>query len=78
MLQFQLSVLLEQQGDTEGAINALRTAISLEPHNVGHHVSLARLLCRTGHPADAVDLLRSALLEQPENAMLLSELDACL
>lgn len=77
-----LAALERHEGDAQGAIEHLRSAIRLEPYLAGSRAELATLLDQTGGDADEIRVLREeevALLERdtrlaPDNPLIYYQL----
>lgn len=69
-----LGLVAANQQDANGAREHMQRAIELAPDNPSLYVELARLLVRTGQPAEAVGLLRNAVSRLPRAPRLKYEL----
>ncbi|BDI30937.1 hypothetical protein CCAX7_29880 [Capsulimonas corticalis] len=66
--------ILGQRDDSAPAIAAYRRLITLDPGTAGHDADLAALYTGQGDGARAVETLKTALLKQPQDADLYSQL----
>ena len=68
------SLVLMQQGDTDGATRSLRLALQLEPDNPGLLNNMGWLLCETGHAHEGLNyfsrVLANKTYQYPARAMV--------
>ena len=62
-----LGLVLQALKETDGAISAFRSAISLEPRTPPAYLNLARLYLKLGMPPKAGKVLREYLELEPGN-----------
>jgi tetratricopeptide (TPR) repeat protein len=65
--QFMLGLHLEDEGDLDGAIDALRGAAALDPGSGEPLAALAELYSRSSRPEEAMAAARSAIEREPGN-----------
>ncbi len=65
--RYSLGSVLERLGDTQGALDAYRTAYSANPKFEGAMGAYALLLARTGHGTEAERFLGDKVLQNPDS-----------
>ena len=65
--QFMVGLHLEDEGDTDGAIDALRGAAALDPEAGEPLAALAELYSRTSRIDEAIAAARAAIEREPDN-----------
>jgi tetratricopeptide (TPR) repeat protein len=65
--QFALGTLYFHEGDFDGAIGALKTAVAADPHLIDAHIALGAVFKAKRQLPDAVDALRRAIALDPES-----------
>lgn len=63
---YTLGVIYWQQGNTEGALRALRTAVAIDPRHVDGHYTLGAVLASAKEWTKATEALRRAIALRPE------------
>ena len=76
--QFEHGCALGRQGKVREAIEAVQTAIRLDPGPAPFHAAVARLLARAEEPEKAILAIRQALEREPHNLEFLTFLESVL